>query len=203
MSKKKKEDIEDEIQEECGCGGDCDCGDDCDCGGKEEQSEELTLSEQVEALAQQLEIAAVVVKREKQKTEEVIKLNDRMKAEFDNYRTRTADSVKKAETDGAVKVIEKILPVLDSFDSAEAMISDAKTREGIAIIKRQLNTLLNGYGVEEIAALGEEFDPNFHNCVQQVKAKRPEDKGKVVQILQKGYKIGERIIRHSVVYVAD
>ena len=70
------------------------------------------------------------------------------------------------------------------------------------MIERQLCDVLAGFGVTEIPALGKPFDPELHNAILQVEAEKPEAAGKVIEVFQKGYAMGDRILRHSVVKVA-
>ena len=125
-----------------------------------------------------------------------------MQADIDNYRKRNAELNKKQKEDGMVAVIEKVIPVLDVLKQAISMITDEKVAEGVKMIYRQITEMLSNFGVSEIPALGEQFDPNLHNAIMQVKVKDPDKVNMVVEVFQKGYRMGERIIRHSVVKVA-
>ena len=99
-------------------------------------------------------------------------------------------------------MFENIVPVLDVLKQAISMISDEKVAEGVKMIYRQITEMLSGFGVTEIPALGEQFDPNLHNAIMQVKVKDADKVNMVVEVFQKGYRMGDRIIRHSVVKVA-
>lgn len=157
---------------------------------------------QLAALMQQLAVAQSVAAKEKTRSEELSNLVNRMQADFDNYRKRTAETNKKQKEDGMVTVIEKVIPVLDVLKQAIAMISDEKVAEGVKMIYRQITEMLASFGVTEIPALGEQFDPNLHNAIMQVKVKDADKVNMVVEVFQKGYRMGDRIIRHSVVKVA-
>lgn len=157
---------------------------------------------QIAQLMQQLSVAQAIASKEKTRGEELGNLVNRMQADFDNYRKRNAELNKKQKEDGMVAVIEKVIPVLDVLKQAVSMIPDEKVAEGIKMIYRQITETLAGFGVSEIPALGEPFDPNFHNAIMQVKVKDPEMVGKVVEVFQKGFRMGDRVIRHSVVKVA-
>ena len=99
--------------------------------------------------------------------------------------------------------MEKFLPVMDNFqralDSAE---EKGPFYEGVAMVKKQMDEVLSTLGVEEIKAVGEQFNPELHNAVMHVD---DEEKGEniIVEEFQKGYKIGDRVIRHSMVKVAN
>ena len=157
---------------------------------------------QITQLSQQLAIAQAVAAKEKSRSEELGNLVTRMQADFDNYRKRNAELNKKQKEDGIVSVIEKVVPVLDVLKQAVAMITDEKVAEGVKMIYRQITEMLTGFGVTEIPALGEQFDPNLHNAIMQVKVKDADKVNMVVEVFQKGYRMGDRIIRHSVVKVA-
>ncbi len=125
----------------------------------------------------------------------------RLQAEFDNYRRRTNDSVKVSRQDGISEVIVALLPVLDSCDRAEAMVSDEKSKEGLQLISKQIMSVLEKYGVEEIQAEGADFNPELHNAVMQVED--AENSGKVVEVFQKGYIRSGKVIRYTMVKVAS
>ena len=157
---------------------------------------------QIDALMQQLSVAQAIAAKEKSRSEELSNLVNRLQADFDNYRKRNADLNKKQKEDGMVVIIEKVIPVLDVLKQAITMITDEKVAEGVKMIYRQINEMLATFGVSEIPALGEQFDPNLHNAIMQVKVKDPSKVNTVVEVFQKGYRMGDRIIRYSVVKVA-
>lgn len=123
----------------------------------------------------------------------------RQRAEFENYRKNNLNLSKEVRERTIVDVLESILPVLDSFDRAEQAITDENTLTGLGIIKEQFKLVLAKYNVTEIDAQGKEFDPNFHNCIMQVE--KEDMTGKVVYEIQKGYMLGDKVLRHSVVAV--
>lgn len=132
----------------------------------------------------------------------------RIAAEYDNYRRRTKNELEFLFQEATCAVVCQLLPVLDSFDSALNMEgeSDPDLKEsdtsGISLIHKQLITALNKVGVEEIEALGQEFDPNLHQAVMNV-ADENAGENEVVEVFQKGYINGDRVIRHSMVKVAN
>lgn len=164
--------------------------------------EKEDVSVDMATLTQQLQIAQTVATKEKSRSEELANLVARMQADFDNYRKRNNELNKKAKEEGIVEVVEKLLPVLDNMKRAIMMIQDEKVAEGVKMIYRQIVDMLESFGITEIAALGKQFDPNLHNAVQQVKVKDETKVNMVVEVLQKGYIMGDRVIRHSVVTVA-
>ena len=90
---------------------------------------------------------------------------------------------------------------MDSVEIALVMISDEATKKGVELIKKQFVDLFSEYGVTEIDALGKEFDPAFHNAVMQVED--PENAGKVVEVIRKGYIRNGKVIRYAMVKVAN
>lgn len=126
-------------------------------------------------------------------------------AEFQNYRRRTDEERESLKGFLLTGVMESLLPIVDNFGRAvESMNASSdidKLRDGISGIHRQLATLLEKNGVEQIEADGAAFDPNLHNAVMRV-----EDSGAptdtVVEVLQPGYKIGGRVLRPALVKVS-
>ena len=127
----------------------------------------------------------------------------RLFAEFDNYRKRTAKEKSETYLDAVAKTVRELLPAIDSFDRAmESPCTDDAYRAGMEKIYQQMTGILAKLGVEEIPALNETFDPKVHNAIRQVE---DENFGEstVCEVYQKGYRIGERIIRCAMVSVAN
>jgi molecular chaperone GrpE len=149
-------------------------------------------------------------KKKKDKNDEKIKeLEDRVMrqmAEFENFRRRTEKEKQAMFETGAKSVIEKILPVIDNFERGLSTVPEAERESGFAsgmnMIYKQLLTELGNIGVKPIEALGQEFDPNFHNAVMQVASEEYES-GVVAQELLKGYTYRDTVVRHSMVAVAE
>lgn len=150
-------------------------------------------------------------KKEKKdkKDAQIEELNDRLMrqmAEFDNFRKRTDKEKKQMFEVGAGEVIEKILPVVDNFERGlGAMTEEDKASsfaQGMEMIYKQLTTVLEGVGVSPIEAEGKEFDPMLHNAVMQSPSE-DYDSGIIIQELQKGYMYKEKVLRHSMVIVAE
>lgn len=126
----------------------------------------------------------------------------RLVAEFDNFKKRTQKEKDEIYSIAKTDVVMNLLPVIDNFDRAEKFAGDESVAEGIALIKKQFLEFLKKIGIEEIEAEGVEFDPNFHNAVlHEDREDVPENT--VVEVLQKGYKLGERVIRYAMVKVAN
>ncbi|MCL2062363.1 MAG: nucleotide exchange factor GrpE [Firmicutes bacterium] len=166
-----------------------------------DQEEFKVIQTQIANLNQQLSVAQAVASKEKNRSEELNVLSDRLQADFDNYRKRTAENNQKLKEDGIVDTVKKILPLMDTMRHAVTMVTDEKTAEGLKMVLKQFNDGLGSLGVAEIPALGEQFDPHLHDAVAQVKVRDASSANIIVEVLQKGYRLGERIIRHSVVKV--
>lgn len=153
-------------------------------------------------------------KKKKDKKQDALKvkideLEDRVKrqmAEFENFRKRTEKEKAAMFETGAKSVIEKILPVVDNFERGLASIpegeNDGAVAQGMQMIYKQLMTELENLDVKPIPAVGEEFNPEFHNAVMQVESEEFES-GVVAQELQKGYTYREGVVRHSMVAVVQ
>lgn len=150
-------------------------------------------------------------KREKKdkRDEQIAELTDKVKrqlAEFENFRNRTEKEKAHMYTIGAKDVIEKILPVVDNFERGIKSIPEEEKEgpvaSGMEMIYKQLMTVLTDLGVTPIEAVGQEFDPNFHNAVMHVEN---EELGEniVAEEFQKGYKYKDAVLRHSMVTVAN
>ena len=140
----------------------------------------------------------------KQRIEELEDRVKRQMAEFENFRKRTEKEKTMMFETGARSVIEKILPVVDNFERGLAAVSeeekDGAFAQGMEMIYKQLMTELDNMQVKPIPAVGEEFNPDFHNAVMQVESDEFES-GVIAQELQKGYTYRDSVIRHSMVAV--
>ena len=141
-----------------------------------------------------------------QKIDELTDQYRRTLAEFDNYRKRTEKEKTAMFEVGAKDIIEKLLPVIDSFERGLATVSEEQKPEpfvdGMDKIYKQLVKQLEDAGVKEIEALDKEFDPNLHNAVMHVE---DENVGEniIVEVFQKGYTYRDSVVRHSMVKVAN
>ena len=147
-------------------------------------------------------------KKEKKdkKDQQIADLTDRLQrtmAEFDNYRKRTEKEKASMHIIGAKEIIEKILPVVDNFERGLATAQEGDAfADGMKMIYKQMMTILDDLGVKAIEAVGQPFDPNYHNAVMHVE---DESLGEnvVAEELQKGYTYKDFVIRHSMVKVAN
>lgn len=149
-------------------------------------------------------------KKEKKdpRDEKIADLEDRVKrqmAEFENFRKRTDKEKSQMYDMGAKNVIEKILPVIDNFERGLESIpegSDKAFVDGMQMIYKQLSGELEKLGVKPIEAVGQPFDPNYHNAVMQTESEEYES-GTVAQELQKGYMYHDTLVRPSMVSVVS
>lgn len=129
----------------------------------------------------------------------------RLYADFDNYKKRTQKEMLGSYANGLSAAFEQILPVVDNFDRAIAAIDESDKSDfaqGVSMIYKQLIDTLKNFGVEPIEALGKSFDPNFHNAVMHVDDENCGE-NEVVEEFVKGYMIKDKVLRHSVVKVAN
>jgi len=123
-------------------------------------------------------------------------------AEYDNYRKRTTREKLETFNDATMKCIERLLPVIDSFErGVESECTDENYKNGMIMIFGQLKSFLEKNKVASVGVAGEVFDPNLHNAVSQVETEDFES-GSIAQVYMKGYKVGEKLLRPAMVAVA-
>lgn len=171
-------------------------------------AEELDMDETAdEALPveDQQNLASKLGESEK-KCEEYLDLAKRTKAEFDNYRKRAVKEKESMYDDGFVEGIKQVLPVIDNLEravaSAAASFDNDSLMEGVQMVLKMFGDAIAKANVEEIPAEGEKFDPHFHNAVMHIEDDQF-DENVVVEVLQKGYKYKDKVIRYSMVKVAN
>ena len=158
--------------------------------------EEIQESAQAETAALEKELEETRAQRD-----EYLDLVQRKQAEFANYRRRTESVRQEAYDDGRRDAIEKLLPVVDNLERAlDAAGEESALRSGVEMVLRQTLETLTKMGVETIDPMGQPFDAELHNAVMQGSAEEGEP-GTVCQVLQKGYRLGGRVIRHAMVKV--
>ena len=127
----------------------------------------------------------------------------RLKAEFDNYRKRVAREQVELTTRANERLVGDLLPVLDDLERAVTAFAEhdkEHVQEGVELVHRALKTLLQKEGLAEIDPLGETFDPHAHEALLQQPSDAPE--GSVIQVLQKGFRLGDHVLRPARVIVA-
>lgn len=161
---------------------------------KEETTEEATEAVEEETVENKLE------KELKAKNDAYL----RLAAEYENYRRRTTADKANIYADATAKAISELLPVGDSLDMALKSLENApeEYKKGIELIKNQFKSTLEKLNVETFGEAGDEFNPELHNAVMKIE---DESLGEntIAQVFQKGYKTGDKIIRHAMVQVAN
>ncbi len=140
------------------------------------------------------------------KQEELDELTDRYKrvmAEFENYKKRSSKERENLYGSILGDVVEAVLPVLDNLENASKVeTKDENYKQGVELVLKQFKDVLKSKGVEEIEAIGTTFDPELHEAVSSVQDESKESQ-EIVQEYRKGYKFGNKVIRHSMVVVAN
>lgn len=137
----------------------------------------------------------------KQQFEEIDDRYKRMYAEFENYKKRTEKESIKTYENAKANILMGFLPVLDSFEKAkESDSNDDSYKAGISLIFKQFEDYLQSLGVSEILTDGKKFDPEIHDAITMVEDSGLES-GMIVETFRKGYKLGDQVIRHSMVIV--
>lgn len=171
---------------------------------KQTQESEQPENQQPEQEACEVDIKALQEELEKAKaqSDEYFDLAQRKQAEFANYRRRTEGVRQEAYDDGRRDAIAQLLPVVDNLERALAAAGEEENalKSGVEMVLRQTRDALTKMGVEEIDPQGQPFDAELMNAVMQGSADEGEP-GTVCMVLQKGYKLGERVIRHAMVKV--
>ena len=163
----------------------------------QEEAAELTPEEQ---LANMLAEAQQMVSEERDKYL-------RLSAEFDNYRKRTLKEKAELIKNGGEKTLTAILPVLDDFERAlknmEANEETKAMKEGVELIFNKFNKILSQEGLQKIETEGREFDVDFHEAIALIPAPSEDLKGKILDCVQTGYMLNDKVIRHAKVAVAQ
>ena len=164
---------------------------------EEAPAEELTVEEQ---LANMLAEAQQMVNEERDKYL-------RLSAEFDNYRKRTLKEKAELIKNGGEKTLTAILPVLDDFERAlknmETSEETKAMKEGVELIFSKFQKILGQEGLQKIETEGQAFDTDFHEAIALIPAPAEELKGKILDCVQTGYMLNEKVIRHAKVAVAQ
>lgn len=152
-------------------------------------------------------------KKDKKKVnfeEKYKEMNDkylRLSAEFDNYRKRTLKERMEMMKNAGEDILINFLPVMDNIERAKQSIDDAKEldaiKEGISLIHKNIFDFLTARGISEINAKGEVFDTDLHEALTKIPAPEDDLKGKVVDVIEKGYKIKDKVLRYAKVVVGE
>jgi len=179
---------------------------------KEESETETSASEneeEADGSEEETQKSGFFKKKKDKRDEQIEELNDRVKrqmAEFDNFRKRTEKEKSLMFDMGAKTIIEQILPVVDNFERGFTTVEEADKDDafvqGMQQVYKQLMTELEAVGVTPIEAVGQEFNPDFHNAVMQVESEEYES-GIIAQEFMKGYMYKDTVVRHSMVGVVQ
>ena len=131
----------------------------------------------------------------------------RLSAEFDNYRKRTLKERMELIKTAGEDILINFLPVIDNLERAKKSIDDAKEiapiKEGVDLIYKNIFDFIKQRGIKEIEAVGKEFDTDLHEALTKIPVKSKKEKGKVVDVIEKGYKLNDKVIRFAKVVVGD
>ena len=167
---------------------------------KKKDAEELPVEETV---AEETVVEETPVDPWEQKYNEEHDSYLRLAADYDNFRKRTIKEKEASYGNGKADAIEKLLPVYDNLERALAQdTEDAAYKKGVEMTMTQLVSILNGMGVEIFGAQGDAFDPNLHNAVMHTEDESVAE-NTITQVFQKGFKMGEKIVRFAMVQVAN
>ena len=127
----------------------------------------------------------------------------RLAAEYDNFRKRTVKEKEQSYGNGKADAVAKILPIYDNLERAvNQPTEDAAYKKGVEMTMTELVKILNGLGVEIFGNVGDVFDPNLHNAIMHIDDETLEE-NTISQVFQKGFKIGDKIVRFAMVQVAN
>lgn len=173
---------------------------------EEETVAEKTVAEAVDTAAlesklQQAENALAKATEELQEAKETLM---RTAAEYDNYRKRTTAEKDASFNNGVGFAVNKLLDLLDTLEMAEsAETSDPEYKKGVTLTLSKAHDIFKLLGVGEIEAMGHPFDPNLHAAMMQEDAEDGVESGTITKVLKKGYAMGDKVIRHACVCVAN
>ena len=140
------------------------------------------------------------LKKQIKKSDEYLNQLVVLKSDFENYRRRTSANAEASKSDGRLEVVEKVFPILDTFDKARQMLSE-KEMEPFELIAKQFDTILRQIGVEKMEVLGTEFDPNTANAVHKLSVDDETKDNVVLEEYAAGYVYGEKVLRYATVAV--
>lgn len=146
------------------------------------------------------------LRKELEKAEEKIAETEdkylRVAAEYDNFRRRSKEEKDGIYSDAKADAIKELLPLIDNLERAKGFTSAEKVAEGLEMILGTLPDVLAKLGITEFGEKGEKFDPNIHSAIMHVEDESLGE-GEIVEVFQKGYRIGDKIIRYAMVQVAN
>lgn len=167
-----------------------------------DKTEEIPIKETVEEKSE-FEIRVEQLEKENEALTDSLK---RLAAEYDNFRKRTIREKDDIYKNATSSLIEAFLPVIDSMEMAKSSVENnaekAALKKGIELVFRQFKEVLEKLDIDEIESLGEDFDPELHNAIMHI-TDEAFGENEIVEVLQKGYIFKDKVIRHSIVKVAN
>ncbi len=168
-----------------------------------EQVENTKESQQNEETVEQQEASTSDNSSE---TDELAELKDkylRLYSDFENFRKRTAKEKIELIQTASADLMSDLLPVIDDYERALTNAPEGEISEGIQLIFNKIKSTLQARGLKELEAKGEVFNADFHDCITQFPAPSEEDKGKVIEVIEKGYTLNDKVIRFAKVVVGN
>lgn len=139
-------------------------------------------------------------------TDELAELKDkylRLYSDFENFRKRTAKEKIELIQTASADLMTDLLPIIDDYERALANAPEGEISEGVQLIFNKIKTTLQAKGLKEMQAKGELFDADLHDCITQFPAPSEEEKGKIIEVVEKGYILNEKVIRFAKVVVGN
>ncbi len=159
--------------------------------------------EKIEEEVKQEEVKEETKQDENSELEELTDRYKRMLAEFENYKKRSQKERENLYNMITGDVLTAFLPVMDNLEkAADVKTEDTSYQDGVKLVVKQLSDVLRKFGMEEIETVGKRFDPELHDAVSHIEDKEKGEQ-EIVEEYRKGYKIGNKVIRHSMVIVAN
>jgi molecular chaperone GrpE len=175
---------------------------------KEENLDQQDGTENHDSMSEQVEVEELSV--EEQLQQDLAKEKDkflRLFAEFENYKKRTSKERMELFKTAGQEVIVALLPVSDDFDRAMQELAKSDDKEmfkGVELIQNKFKQILKSKGLEEVEAkAGDVFDADIHEAITQIPAPNKKMKGKIIDVIEKGFKLGDKVIRHPKVVVGN
>ena len=166
---------------------------------KKKKEEELTPEEEVQTAEAPVEQSNPWEEKFNQEHDSYL----RLAADYDNFRKRSLKEKEQSYSHGKADAVEKLLPVYDNLERAlNQETADEAYKKGVEMTMTQLVSILEGLGVEIFGNVGESFDPNIHNAVMHTEDENAQE-NTITQVFQKGFKLGEKIVRFAMVQVAN
>ncbi|MBI9054226.1 MAG: nucleotide exchange factor GrpE [Bacteroidales bacterium] len=176
---------------------------------QEEKAKETKKKSRATEKEEKVEVK-VEKKVEKTDAEKLAEMNDkylRLAAEYDNYRKRTLKEKMDLSKSAGADILVNILPIMDDFERGLELIDKSKdieaVKEGVQLIYNKFGEFLKQRGIKEIEAKEKDFDTDMHEAITKIPAPKEELKGKVVDVVEKGYYMNEKVIRFSKVVVGE